>query len=139
MRSNAAVRSVLPSVDEILRDGSLSPLLAQYGRTAVRDAVRSVLNAHRESGAVLLSKQRPDEWAHVCSQELKLTLKPLLKPGVRARWPGCLKTIAGMTVKMRQQAMAELFELNQQAMGISLVSYDANETTLAVFEFESLV
>ena len=42
--------------------------------------MRRVLNAHRESGVVLLSKQRPDEWAHVCSQELKLTLKPLLKP-----------------------------------------------------------
>jgi L-seryl-tRNA(Ser) seleniumtransferase len=80
LRSNAAVRSALPSVDEILRDGSLSPLLAQYGRTAVRDAVRAVLKAHRQSGSTPISKRRPEEWVRACSRELELTLKPLLKP-----------------------------------------------------------
>src|SRR5262249_43490331 len=80
VRLNAELRSALPSVDELLRDRSLTPLVAQYGRTAVRDALRTVLKAYRESGSGSIPKRPPDEWARVCSQELELTLKPLLKP-----------------------------------------------------------
>jgi L-seryl-tRNA(Ser) seleniumtransferase len=80
VRLNAALRSALPSVDELLRDRSLTALVAQYGRTAVRDALRTVLKAYRESGSGPTTKRPPEEWARVCSQELELTLRPLLKP-----------------------------------------------------------
>jgi len=75
-----AVRSTLPSVDEVLRDGSLTPLVTRYGRTAVRDAVRAVLKIRRTSATSTNSTLPPEEWARMCSQELESTLKPLLKP-----------------------------------------------------------
>jgi len=43
-----------------------------------------------------------------------------------------------MTVEMRQQAMAVLFQLNEEPVCVGVVSDDTNNATLAVLEFEPL-
>ena len=73
----------LPSVDALLRDAALAPLLAQYGRSSTTSAVRQTLDAlrqHLRAGTLQAEQVRADALVAQVRQVLQQTHASRLKP-----------------------------------------------------------
>ena len=73
----------IPSVDALLRDAALAPLLADYGRSSATAALRQVLDALRaqlRSGTLSAAHTAPAAIAAQVQQALKRRHAPRLKP-----------------------------------------------------------
>lgn len=73
----------IPSVDALLRDAALAPLLADYGRSSATAALRQVLDALRaqlRSGTLSAAHTAPAAIAAQVQQALEHRHAPRLKP-----------------------------------------------------------
>jgi len=70
-------RARIPSVDELLRDECFAALIASFGRTASRDALRGVLAKLREISAPDL---QPEQIAAAVRRDLALISTPSIRP-----------------------------------------------------------
>ena len=71
-------RRALPSVDLLLRDASVAPLLAHAPRTAVVGAIREALSAARRRAGP------PDDWGGDIAERLARRTRPSLRPVLNA-------------------------------------------------------
>ncbi|MGZ8202113.1 MAG: L-seryl-tRNA(Sec) selenium transferase [Burkholderiales bacterium] len=78
----AAARRALPSVDRLLGDSRLSPLLERYGRPLVLETLRALLEAERTARAQESAEPAFDEGAFLarCEAELERETRLSLKP-----------------------------------------------------------
>ena len=80
---SAAPPPRLPSVDALLRDAALAPLLAQYGRSSTTTAVRHVLDGLRpqlRAGTLQAEQVQADALATRVQQTLQRTCGARLQP-----------------------------------------------------------
>jgi L-seryl-tRNA(Ser) seleniumtransferase len=78
----AAARRALPSVDRLLGDSRVSPLLERYGRPLVVETIRTQLDAERAARAADAAQSDFDEAAFVagCERRLERETRPSLRP-----------------------------------------------------------
>jgi L-seryl-tRNA(Ser) seleniumtransferase len=78
----AAARRALPSVDRLLGDSRISPLLERFGRPLVVETIRALLDAERTARAVDDGAVSFDEAAFVgkCEERLERETQPSLRP-----------------------------------------------------------
>lgn len=66
-------------------------------------------------------------------------LEALLKTRISTRRSGRFKPVSWMAMEMRQEAVAVLFKLDEQAVRVSLIAQNTQEAPLAVAELKTLV
>lgn len=78
----AAARRALPSVDRLLNDSRVTPLIARYGRAHVTQTLRELLDQAREALAQATPAAGFDESAFLeaCAKRLGQETEPSLKP-----------------------------------------------------------
>jgi len=78
--SRASALASLPSVDRLLRRPEADALVAEYGRQAVTDAVRAVLQDLRQAPALASQAAAQDAVLSRALQRLEAEARPSLRP-----------------------------------------------------------